>query len=443
MSLAPIVRLYQSQIDDIKVGERAVIARIGGNSVDRHRTIISPNGIDLEPYRRSPVVMWFHGQDAVRGHVPIGKNKWIKTDGDRLIAKTIFRDNDEFADNLFRAYQDGYINGWSISVLSHDASPPTREEIRANPALGDGCDMIYRRTELTEYSATPIPSHREAVSLLVSRGILIPEGARADMELSDRGRTAVSVPIDLPRTATESVGGLAGGGATVKPDDDAVERHVVEEGGKWYVYNHDKTKRLDGPFESKQAADHRLGEIEAFKHEDKEKERSAPDVVAVEPAADRAVPEAEVARDADMGDDSDDAVVERDGQFYGVCRKPGCPGGPHSSRKEAMAHDCERASPGAPPVMPSSFEGGTERTSDDAVQFDGHGGWTVRDMPASRFSDEATARGVLADLERLRASPPPMLSDVVRLELLRFRGWAADRKAEQQAQRDLYERGVV
>jgi hypothetical protein len=43
--------------------------------------------------------------------------------------------------------------------------------------------------------------------------------------------------------------------------------HVVEEDGKWYVYNHDKTKKLSKGYASKEEADKRLGQIEFFKHE--------------------------------------------------------------------------------------------------------------------------------------------------------------------------------
>lgn len=43
--------------------------------------------------------------------------------------------------------------------------------------------------------------------------------------------------------------------------------HVVEEGGKWYVYNHDKTKKLSKGYGSKEEATKRLRQIEYFKHQ--------------------------------------------------------------------------------------------------------------------------------------------------------------------------------
>ena len=45
------------------------------------------------------------------------------------------------------------------------------------------------------------------------------------------------------------------------------QAHVVEEDGKWFVYNHDKTKKLSKGYGSKSEADKRLKQIEYFKHE--------------------------------------------------------------------------------------------------------------------------------------------------------------------------------
>src|ERR1700761_4333928 len=142
--MTTIIRAFEATVDDVKAGERSVVARIGGRDIDRHNTVIEPKGIALESYRKNPVVLWEHGRDPARGMLPVGRNQWIKSDGDKLIAKTVFRD-DPYANELFRAYQDGDLSGWSVNVLSHEASPPTSEEMRSNPTLGR-CEMIYRRT---------------------------------------------------------------------------------------------------------------------------------------------------------------------------------------------------------------------------------------------------------------------------------------------------------
>ncbi len=253
--MTPIVRAYEATVDDVKPGERSVVAKINSRAIDRHRTIIEPKGIELANYRANPVVLWEHGKDPARGTMPVGRNQWIKSSGDHLVAKTVFRD-DDYSKELFRAYQEGDLRGWSVNVLSHDASPPTREEMRALPDL-ERCDLIYRRTELAEYSGVAIPSNRDALTVLASRGIWIPDDARA---------------------MTESVGGMQAGGAVVKddepdeddeggkPDDDEddLSRYITESDGKWIVHAEDGKPM--GTYGSKAEARKRLQEIEYFKH---------------------------------------------------------------------------------------------------------------------------------------------------------------------------------
>lgn len=54
-----------------------------------------------------------------------------------------------------------------------------------------------------------------------------------------------------------------------EPDDDDRMDMVVERDGKWFVRNKENTKDLDGPFDSKDEATKRLGQIEYFKSQPK------------------------------------------------------------------------------------------------------------------------------------------------------------------------------
>lgn len=44
-------------------------------------------------------------------------------------------------------------------------------------------------------------------------------------------------------------------------------RFVKEEDGKWFVWSEDGTKKIAGPYDTKEEADKRLGQIEYFKHQ--------------------------------------------------------------------------------------------------------------------------------------------------------------------------------
>ena len=156
--MEPIIRAYEAAVDDVAAEQRTVTAIVNTGAVDRFRTVIDPAGIDLEAYRKNPVVLWEHGKDPTRGRLPVGRNLWIKRQGDRLIARTQFG-RDEYSDALFSMYRDGLLRGWSIFAIpdAGKASPPTRAEIRSRPDLAD-CEMVYRASS----SASIRPSRSPA-----------------------------------------------------------------------------------------------------------------------------------------------------------------------------------------------------------------------------------------------------------------------------------------
>ena len=200
----PILRAYEATIEDVSKTDRSIVAKINTGDVDRYRTVIEPNGIDLTAYRKNPCVLWEHGKDPQRGSLPIGRNQWIKSGGSgngMLIAKTLFG-KDEYSQSLFDMYEDGTLRGWSVNILPDNkrCSPPTKEEMRARPELSE-CTMMYRFGELAEYSGVAVPGNAETLSILAERGIWCPR-------------------------ATESQGMAQGGAAVqpVTPDPDSLPR---------------------------------------------------------------------------------------------------------------------------------------------------------------------------------------------------------------------------
>ena len=76
--LPVISREYTTEDLQVRVGERAVIARINTASIDRFNTIMDPLGIDLSHYNENRVVLWEHGTSTERGRQPIGRCNWIR-----------------------------------------------------------------------------------------------------------------------------------------------------------------------------------------------------------------------------------------------------------------------------------------------------------------------------------------------------------------------------
>lgn len=170
-----ITRAFEAELTVLK-GKRAIQAVVNTAAVDRLNTVIDPLGCDVSHFNKTRSVLWQHGLDPIRTTVPIGQG-WVKVrkaEGD-MIGETTFR-GDKFSQDLFDAYEDGSIRGWSIKAGVREHSPPTKAEIRARPDL-EGCETIYRKWDLIEYSATPTPGNSDCLTLMVARGLITaPEG---------------------------------------------------------------------------------------------------------------------------------------------------------------------------------------------------------------------------------------------------------------------------
>lgn len=180
----PVLRAFNAVVDDVDNAERSITAKVSTFSVDRHNTVFDARGCDLHNYNNNRVVLWEHSRDPVRGALPIGTNLWIKVDrssNPKLIARTKFK-KDDFSQQLFEAYRDNEMSGWSLSAIPTEYGPPTQEEIRSRPELST-VDTVFRKYDLCEYSAVAVPSCADALTIdelrsfskLISRGIPLPQ----------------------------------------------------------------------------------------------------------------------------------------------------------------------------------------------------------------------------------------------------------------------------
>ena len=132
-----IFRTFEASIDSVLDGERAVVARINTAGVDRLKTVIDPMGCDVSHFNKTRSVLWNHGQDPIRGAVPIGQgHARVRRSEKDMLGKTAFR-SDDFSESLFQSYKEGSLRGWSIKAGVHEATPPTRrrDEIAAPGTL--------------------------------------------------------------------------------------------------------------------------------------------------------------------------------------------------------------------------------------------------------------------------------------------------------------------
>jgi hypothetical protein len=173
----PLLRKsYLAEKSEIKKGERAVISYISTATKDRDNEQLLPDGADLGNYSKNPIVLYGHDYKSL----PIGKNMWIKADDKGLVAKTVFGKS-EFADTIYKAYTEDIggtgplLKGWSVGFI------PKKWKDRNEKDTEDAPERIYTEWEMLEYSAVPIPSCPEALTLAYQKGI-IPERIQKDLQ---------------------------------------------------------------------------------------------------------------------------------------------------------------------------------------------------------------------------------------------------------------------
>jgi hypothetical protein len=171
------VRSYVARVEDVNPKKRSVVGKINTSAVDHYRTSILPRGIDLAAFRANPVVLYEHGMDPRRGSLPVARAGWVRPaigpDGPELIAETIFRDGDDFAQQLFEMYREGLMRGFSVRVVPKPEgnSRPTPDEIKERPELAE-CWLVFRSTTLAEYSCVAVPGNPECLSTEMARSVL-------------------------------------------------------------------------------------------------------------------------------------------------------------------------------------------------------------------------------------------------------------------------------
>ncbi len=147
---------------------RVVRFRASTPAVDRHGTVVRPDGIRTDQFEKNPIFLWGHD----------GYGGLMKPDPESVIGRVVgwekgpeaFDVDVEFApaeanpkaEMAFRLVKSGFLNTVSIGFLPikwHEERVPGEagaEEVRT----------VYDEVELLEVSLVPVPSNPEAVALV-------------------------------------------------------------------------------------------------------------------------------------------------------------------------------------------------------------------------------------------------------------------------------------
>jgi len=128
------------------------VVTISTGTVDRFGTILNPHGWDLKAYRKNPVVLWAH----MRTELPIGVAKRVWVDGDRLKAEFewVSGDLNPWAQQVKTFYDEKILKGFSVGFRVLESTPPESE----------GGPTTFKKLELLEFSAVPVPANPEALA---------------------------------------------------------------------------------------------------------------------------------------------------------------------------------------------------------------------------------------------------------------------------------------
>lgn len=139
---------------------RAVVATVsaGRQGADADATIttpaldlendrIFPEGIDLSGFRQNPVVLWAH-QTWIP---PVGTATTLDVTSSGIRAKWRWLKDDEFADRVRNAWDQGVLRGVSVGFLP----------LETKPNAAGGKDIV--RSRLLEFSIVPIGANPETV----------------------------------------------------------------------------------------------------------------------------------------------------------------------------------------------------------------------------------------------------------------------------------------
>lgn len=134
-------------------------------AIDRYGDVIKSTGWNLKHYKKNPVFLWAHHYDEI----PIGKVIKIEKGDKSLIFDVEFAgaDVNPKAEFVFQAYKQGFLSATSVGFRSLKSErieltdEEKAEKAKNEPDTWTGWE--FKKQELLELSAVPVPANPEAL----------------------------------------------------------------------------------------------------------------------------------------------------------------------------------------------------------------------------------------------------------------------------------------
>ena len=133
--------------------------------VDRYGDVIEVEGWDLKNYQKNPVFLWAHDYRQP----PVGKAVQVGKTDQGLLFQVKFATAEEypFADTVYKLYLGGYLRATSVGFQDLAREPITDKE-------GKQVGWRFKKQELYELSAVPVPANPNALIMAVQKGVVSP-----------------------------------------------------------------------------------------------------------------------------------------------------------------------------------------------------------------------------------------------------------------------------
>lgn len=162
------VRTKADTTTEVQEAERTDVSYVSTRVMDRDRDIVDPAGIELEDFRRNPIVLYGHNRDA-----PVGKALWVKADANGLIAKTAYTARPKnyvgewLPDFVYSMVAADVLRGKSITFIPTEIRDPNDQELTEFPEV----QSVITRCMLIEYSVVSVPCNPLALVEAIGKGV--------------------------------------------------------------------------------------------------------------------------------------------------------------------------------------------------------------------------------------------------------------------------------
>jgi HK97 family phage prohead protease len=192
---------------------------LSDESVNSYNFKVITDGIDLERFKKNPVMLYFHNDWKT-----IGRWENIRKEDGKLLATAVFDENDAEALEIKRKVEEGFLKGVSIRFTMLEAY-----------------DNIVTSCELTEASITPIPSNQNAIKLsfgaknvTLSNKNTMNAKLRKKFKLSESAseadvEKAIDELVQENEDLADSIATLEAQNKAIKEKLDELEEQVLEE----------------------------------------------------------------------------------------------------------------------------------------------------------------------------------------------------------------------